>query len=77
MSGGPEGPGLRVLVTNRVLANRTGTELYVRDLALGLLRRGHHPVAYSPLLGKVAEELRAASVPVVDDLAAEIGRAHV
>ena len=69
MSGGPEGPGLRVLVTNRVLANRTGTELYVRDLAVGLLRAGHHPVVYSPLLGAVADEVRAATVPVVDDLA--------
>ena len=69
MSGGPEGPGLRVLVTNRVLANRTGTELYVRDLAVGLLRAGHHPVVYSPLLGPVADEVRAATVPVVDDLA--------
>ncbi|HEU0299314.1 MAG TPA: glycosyltransferase [Longimicrobium sp.] len=65
-----DGGGLRVLITNRVLANRTGTELYVRDLALELLRRGHHPIAYSPLLGRVAEELRAATVPVVDDLAA-------
>ena len=69
MSGTPDGAGLRVLVTNRVLSNRTGTELYVRDLALALRRRGHHPVAYSPLLGPVADELRAATVPVVDDLA--------
>ncbi|HVG46088.1 MAG TPA: glycosyltransferase family 4 protein [Longimicrobium sp.] len=74
MSGGPEGPGLRVLVTNRVLANRTGTELYVRDLAVGLLKAGHHPVVYSPLLGPVAAEIRAATVPVVDDLA-HVGRA--
>jgi len=69
VSGEAEGPGLRVLVTNRVLANRTGTELYVRDLAVGLLRRGHHPVVYSPVLGPVAAEIRAATVPVVDDLA--------
>jgi hypothetical protein len=69
VSGGAEGPGLRVLVTNRVLAHRTGTELYVRDLAAGLLRRGHHPVVYSPVLGAVAAEVRTLTVPVVDDLA--------
>lgn len=61
--------GLRVLITNRTLAGRTGTELYVRDLALGLLARGHAPVVFSPLLGEVAREIRAATVPVTDDLA--------
>ena len=59
---------LRVLLTNRVLANRTGTELYVRDVALGLLQRGHLPVAYSPRLGALAAEIRSSTVPVVDDL---------
>jgi len=67
--GAPEGAGLRVLITNRVLASRTGTELYVRDLAAGLLERGHLPIVYSPLLGPVAAEVRAATIPVVDDLA--------
>jgi hypothetical protein len=69
VSGTPEQTGLRVLITNRILANRTGTELYVRDLAAALLERGHLPVVYSPLLGPVAAEVRAATVPVVDDLA--------
>ena len=69
MSGTPDGAGLRVLVTNRILSNRTGTELYVRDLALALRRRGHHPIVYSPLIGPVADEIRAATIPVVDDLA--------
>src|SRR5436853_4955604 len=63
----PSEPPLRVLLTNRVLAHRTGTELYVRDVALGLLRRGHLPVVYSPRLGEVAADLRAQTVPVVDD----------
>jgi len=69
VSGTPDRAGLRVLVTNRILSSRTGTELYVRDLSLGLLRAGHHPVVYSPLIGDVAGEIRAATVPVVDDLA--------
>lgn len=57
-----------ILITNNTLANRAGTELYVRDLALGLLNRGHTPVAYSTRLGDVARELRANGVQVVDDL---------
>lgn len=60
---------MRVLITNNTLAERAGTELYVRDLATALLHRGHHPVAYSQALGEVANEMRAAGVPVVDDLA--------
>ena len=60
---------MRVLFTNNTLSERAGSELYVRDVALALLRRGHRPVAYSTRLGAVADELRAATVPVVDDLA--------
>ncbi|MEO6325531.1 MAG: glycosyltransferase [Thermoanaerobaculia bacterium] len=59
---------LRVLLTNNTLANRAGSELYVRDVATALLRAGHAPVAYSPVLGDVADELRAATVPILDDL---------
>ena len=69
MRSAPERP-LRVLITNRILTTRTGTELYVRDLAAALLARGHQPVVYSTQLGAVAREIRAATVPVVDDLAA-------
>ena len=61
---------MRVLLTNITLASRSGTEVNVRDLALGLLRRGHRPVVYSPELGEIAAEIRAATVAVVDDLAA-------
>lgn len=66
--------GLRVLITNRILQTRTGTEVYVRDLAASLLRRGHLPIVYSPQLGEMAAEIRAGTVPVVDDLA-QIGTA--
>jgi hypothetical protein len=59
---------LKILITNNTLAGRAGTELYVRDLALELLRRGHTPITYSTILGAVAEELRAATVPVIDRL---------
>jgi hypothetical protein len=60
--------GLRILIANTTLASLTGTETYVRDLALGLLRKGHTPIVYSPELGAIARELRDATVPVVDDL---------
>lgn len=59
--------GLVVLFTNNTLAERAGSELYVRDLAVALMRRGHRPMAYSPRLGAVADELRVAGVIVVDD----------
>jgi hypothetical protein len=61
-------PGLKVLITNFRLASRTGTELYVRDIALGLLGRGHSPIIYSPQLGELARELSDFTIPVVDDL---------
>ena len=60
--------GLRILITNNTLAGRAGSELYVRDTATELLKRGHAPVAYSTALGEVARELQAAAIPVVDDL---------
>ncbi|MGE0129553.1 MAG: glycosyltransferase [Blastocatellales bacterium] len=59
---------LRILLTNNTLAERAGTELYVYDLAVALLARGHQPIAYSNQLGEVAESLRNAGVPVVDNL---------
>ncbi|HVL69164.1 MAG TPA: glycosyltransferase family 4 protein [Vicinamibacterales bacterium] len=64
----PSEPPLRVLFTNRILAHRTGTELYVRDVSTALLRRGHRPVVYSPRLGSLAAEIRQQTIPVVDDL---------
>lgn len=59
---------LTVLITNFTLAGRTGTEIVVRDLALGLKARGHTPVVYTPQIGQLADELLARTVPVVDDL---------
>jgi hypothetical protein len=61
-------PRLKVLIANATLATFTGTETYVRDLALGLLRKGHTPIVYAPELGPIVSELRLATVSVVDDL---------
>jgi hypothetical protein len=59
-------PGLRVLITNATLSPRSGTVVYVRDLAMELKRRGHAPSVFSSTAGEVAEELRAAGIPVSD-----------
>lgn len=61
---------MRILITNNTLVNRAGSELYVRDLAIALMKRGHFPVTYSMALGQVAEELRRATIPVIDNLEA-------
>ena len=60
--------GLTVLITNNTLNNRAGSELYLRDIAVALLKRGHKPVAFSTVLGDVARELRKATIPVIDNL---------
>ena len=61
---------MRILITNNRLAKRTGTELYVFELALELLARGHQPAVFTPQAGALAERLRSRTVPVVDRLAA-------
>jgi Glycosyltransferase Family 4 len=61
-------PGLKILIVNATLATLTGTETYVRDLALGLLRKGHKPIVYAPELGPIAQQLERSTVPVVDNL---------
>jgi Glycosyltransferase Family 4 len=59
---------LRILITNHSLVNRAGTELYVRDVSLGLADRGEEVTAYAPETGDVARDLRAAGVRVTEDL---------
>ena len=60
--------GLRIIITNHLLRGRTGSELYVCELATDLLRRGYTPIVYSPNPGPLARELRDATIPVVDNL---------
>ena len=61
--------GLRILITNFMLENRTGTELYVVDLARGLQRAGHQPMVWSPRVGgEIAAMLRQAGIPLTDRL---------
>lgn len=59
---------MQVLITNIEMINRSGTTLYVRDLALELLRQGHNPEVYTLGKGVAADELSAAGIPVVTSL---------
>lgn len=59
---------LRILITCETLNTRGGTELYIRDVALSLLRMGHTPVVYASQPGNVATEIRNLTIPVVDRL---------
>ena len=56
-----------ILITNTVLRSYSGTEVVVRDLATGLAQRGHRVGVYSPNPGALADEIRSAGIPVVDD----------
>jgi len=46
----------------------SGTVVYTRDLALELRRRGHRPLVYTWLTGKISREVESAGVEVVTDL---------
>jgi hypothetical protein len=59
---------LAVLLTNVWLDRRGGTEAVIRDIALGLLKRGHRPIVYSPHLGEPAQELHQRGVAVINSL---------
>ncbi len=59
---------MNILITNRVLVGHSGTEVVVRDLSSELKNQGHSPLVYSPVLGPMADEIRADDVPVYSDV---------
>jgi len=60
---------MNILVTNLKLTSLSGTELYVRDVALALQRRGHRVAVYAPVVeGPVADALAKATVPLTTRL---------
>lgn len=59
---------MKILLTNTYLASWTGSELYVRDVARGLRARGHTALMFSPVVGRLGEEMRREGFVVVDDL---------
>lgn len=67
MIAGLAGAPLRILITN-LLLGRHGTGVVVRDLAIGLSRRGHFPIVYSPQLAS-DNEISARGIPTITSLA--------
>lgn len=59
---------MKILFTNIWLSSFAGSEVVVRDLAIGSLRRGHRPIVYAPTLGGIAHELSGKGIAVIDDL---------
>ncbi|MBF0496964.1 MAG: glycosyltransferase [Deltaproteobacteria bacterium] len=59
---------LHILITNIEMRKRSGTTLYVRDLALELRSLGHFPVIYTLKKGSVSNELEEAAIPVTTNL---------
>lgn len=59
---------LKILITNQSLDRASGTEIVTRDLALALKKLGHEPLVYSPVLGPLAEEVRARNISVFSDV---------
>ncbi|BDG09269.1 glycosyltransferase family protein [Anaeromyxobacter paludicola] len=56
---------MKILIANHHLAERAGSELYTKELATALSRRGHEVAAFTFVPGAIADELRAAGVPVL------------
>jgi hypothetical protein len=59
---------LTVLITNFQLDDRTGTTLYVQDLALELKRKGHVPIVYTKRFGDVSRDLANAGIAVTRNM---------
>jgi len=59
---------LRILLVIGFLSYRSGAEMFVHDLALGLQRRGHSVIVYAPTIGNLGDDLRGACVTCVTDL---------
>lgn len=59
---------MKVLITNNSLSKRSGSELYVQEVAEELIKRGHTVAAYSTNLGELATIMNQLGVQTVDDL---------
>ena len=59
---------MKILITNIWLVGTGGTEMYTKELALSLKKRGHEVGVYSPELGALAQSIQEAGVVVVDCL---------
>jgi len=55
---------MRILITNIILAGRTGTEVVTLELARGLAGRGHTVAVFAPITGASADALAADGIAV-------------
>lgn len=62
-------PSLSILITNGVLAHRSGTEIFVQQLAEALHARGHQVAIYAPQVGELGLDVSARGVAVFDRIA--------
>jgi glycosyltransferase involved in cell wall biosynthesis len=59
---------MNVLITNIELGLRSGTVVYVFELAVGLKEKGYHVEVYTRVVGDTARELIKKGIHVTDDL---------
>ena len=59
---------MNILITNIFIVKYTGSEVYVRELAIELQQRGHNVEIFTFFTGKLAEELEEKGIPVVTNL---------
>ncbi|QIL69777.1 glycosyltransferase family 4 protein [Diaphorobacter sp. HDW4B] len=59
---------MQIILANFSMKTWTGSELFVRDLALALQARGHSIVVFSPVLGALAHDLSMRCIACVSDL---------
>ena len=68
---------LRILIAMCYLVHRTGAEMFTRDLAMWLRRRGHAVTVFATAFGDMADELRWASIACITDVADMAARPDV
>lgn len=59
---------MNLLLTNHAISTYTGTELFVRDIAFALQKRGHSLHLFAPRLGSLAAEIQSLGIPVTNQL---------
>jgi GT2 family glycosyltransferase/spore maturation protein CgeB len=59
---------MKILIVTHYLDNFAGSELFTKDLAINLNKRGHEVSVFSPVLGGVSDVIKASGIKVVDDI---------
>lgn len=59
---------MKILITNNALKTRSGSELYAKEVAEELLKRGHDVIVYSNIFGDLAKTMKKEGTRIVDDL---------